>query len=149
MKKKNSACSHCSVFMQLHSEYDEVFTLLQANTVLITAFLDKYFQWKITVAFKCLRIWCSHWKRSVFKMQRIRKYAYLLAFSKTSVLLRFHSNAVWTELYTLMMLLVWKALECFLNSSFSFFLHPAFLASKYSVPLCPIYMKHKGNLALF
>ncbi len=80
LKMKNRACSHCSVFKQIRYEYDEVFTLLLTDTMLLIRFPDKFFRWKNTVVFECIRIWCTHWKRSVFNTYRIRKYAYLFAY---------------------------------------------------------------------
>ena len=35
--------------------------------------------------FKCLRFWCSHWKRIIFKTHRFQIYAFLLASSRSSV----------------------------------------------------------------
>ena len=35
--------------------------------------------------FKYLCFWCSHWKWNVFKTHRIQSYAFLLAFSKSSL----------------------------------------------------------------
>ncbi len=49
LKTTNSACSHCSVFKQIRHQYDQTntpsntSTLLQANTVLLIPFPDKYF----------------------------------------------------------------------------------------------------------
>ena len=118
-------CSHCFVFVCLHiwrgrtvpvhavfkqirHEYDEVFTLLWANTVLIMPFSDKYFHWKNTIVLEmspyCERIQyapCS--KVCVFESMPILTAPFLKRVSVNAWLqlirfapFSFKYGAVWT-----------------------------------------------------
>ncbi len=51
LKMKNIGCSHFSILKQIRYENDEVFTLPQANMVLIMPLRDKYFNSKNTIVF--------------------------------------------------------------------------------------------------